>query len=48
MKLVRKQKKKKLKVTKFQAVQGSMLIYKILGGTLKVIIFGFMIRGRPN
>ena len=43
MKLVRKQKKKRLKVTKIQAVQGSMLIYKILGGTLKVIIFGFMI-----
>ena len=27
----------------FQAVQGSMLIYKVLGGTLKVIIVGFMI-----
>ena len=27
----------------FQAVQGSMLIYKVLGGTLKVIIVFFMI-----
>ena len=27
----------------FQAVQGSMLIYKVLGGTLKITIVGFMI-----
>ena len=27
----------------FQAVQGSILIYKVLGGTLKVIIVAFMI-----
>ena len=27
----------------FQVVQGSMLIYKVLGGTLKAIIVGFMI-----
>ena len=27
----------------FQAVQGSILIYKVLGGTLKLIIVGFMI-----
>ena len=25
----------------FQAVQGSILIYKVFGGTLKVIIVGF-------
>ena len=27
----------------FQAAQGSMLIYKFLEGTLKVIIVGFMV-----
>ena len=27
----------------FQTLQGSMLIYKVLGGTLKVTIVGFMI-----
>ena len=27
----------------FQAVQGSTLIYKVLGGTIKVILVGFMI-----
>ena len=27
----------------FQAVQGSILIYKVLGGTLKVIIVAFVI-----
>ena len=27
----------------FQAVQGSILIFKVLGSTLKVIIVGFMI-----